>query len=114
MFGENTQEPTMQLKVCHCSFIFLFKFFLKLGWHSKLNRTAGRIHLNLWFFVELLKKEEISVRGKCAQIFNGIDVSVQKAKYRRINERLRAQEDKLIAGEHSSLSFLSAVSNLLC
>ena len=84
------------------------------GWHSKINRVAGRVHLNFWLFVEMIKKEELSVRAKVGQIFNLIEPTIQKLKYRRINERIRKQESLLLSGERDFLSFLKATSNLLC
>ena len=111
----NSSGPTTLLKVkpdfsSNFSYIYVFN----QGWHSKINRLAGRVHLNLWYFIELLKKEEMSVRMKCAQIHNEISINTQKAKYRKINDRLRSLEVKLVNGHHDYMSFLSVASNLLC
>uniref|UniRef100_A0A158P4X1 FLYWCH-type domain-containing protein n=1 Tax=Tetranychus urticae TaxID=32264 RepID=A0A158P4X1_TETUR len=57
------------------------------GWHFALNRSVGRYHANIWFYIELSNKNNYEV-SLLMSSFGAID-NKKKCKYVKLDERLK-------------------------
>ena len=58
------------------------------GWHNALGYASACRHPSIWKLIELLKKEHRITEMKIAQYRSGGEISKQKRKYRKLDERI--------------------------
>ncbi|KAK3910086.1 Protein translocase subunit SecD [Frankliniella fusca] len=67
------------------------------GWHNRFQLVVGKRLLTIYKIIEEFKKEEADTRVMLSEIDAGrILKQPQRAKYRRINERLQRLTDRLL------------------
>ena len=83
------------------------------GWHNRLNRLAGRDHPNLFQLITLLQKEEAVTEFKILQLQAGGPEMQKRAKWQRMDKRIKRLQEKFVAGQLSIADFMESVS-VLC
>lgn len=82
------------------------------GWHNRLNRLAGRDHPNIYQLVALLKKEEAVSEVKILQLRTGGLPVRKRAKWQRMDRRIKRLQTKFTEGNLSIADFMESVSRL--
>ena len=59
------------------------------GWHRRMSASVGCHHLNIWLFLDVLKREQAMNRLLRHQIIAGEAPPLQRRQYRDLNQRLQ-------------------------
>ena len=68
------------------------------GWHTKINRVAGKPHLNIFEVIELFKREQASVEVKIAQLEAGCRAPPRKRVCICMDQQLGGMKTRLENG----------------
>ena len=82
------------------------------GWHGRMNKV-GHPHPNLFYFIDILKKEQCHTEIVIRQLLQGGKQPPKKKKYRNIDYQLRTEKDLLLAGSKTPVQYADAVSYLV-
>ncbi|XP_033726121.1 uncharacterized protein LOC117315828 [Pecten maximus] len=83
------------------------------GWHSKVNRLCSSAHPNIYSIIKLIKSIQATNESKIIQLEAGARPRRKKAKYQRIDARLRILKDRFRNGELDVYAYADAASHLI-
>ena len=86
---------------------------LMTGFHSKINRSAGKMHLNVWQFIALIKNEELSVRCDEEMCELGEQIKRKVRKYEKLQQRITNLYHRLDTKSITASDFISSVAKNL-
>ncbi|XP_015791037.1 uncharacterized protein LOC107367805 [Tetranychus urticae] len=79
------------------------------GWHFALNRSVGRYHANLWFYIEKLVKQQNNFEINLLMASFGTQVVTQARKYKINDQKIYNLTQSYIDCELSPLEFIDRV-----
>ena len=83
------------------------------GWHSKVQKLAGKAHLNIYEAVTLFQSEQATTEVSIMQLAaGGLPVRRRRIrKYRNYEKRLLTSREKYEAGDYSLWELVKACSH---
>ncbi|CAN7949147.1 unnamed protein product, partial [Ixodes pacificus] len=82
---------------------------LKEAWHRKINNMVGKVHRNLFAFVDLLQKDEATSRVSLLQLSNGGQARKRLKKWKEKDDAIKELEDDLRDGALNLNEFLQKI-----
>lgn len=79
------------------------------GWHSKLNKTIGKLHPNIYELIECLKKEQANTELTVSRARLGAAPPPRRLKYREADDRITRLRDLYLNGESTTVEFLRSL-----
>ena len=79
------------------------------SWHSRLNRTVGLVHPNVYRLLDSLRREQTFTELTLRQARQGASPPRRRPKYRLLNRRLERLPDAYRQGQTTTEQYLDAV-----